>query len=180
MLTIGQNFPEFQLIGVFPSSNDETFKEITNATYSGKWLVLFAWPKDFSGLCPTEIIEFGRLNKSFEDINAQILGMSVDTDMVHKAWRESRDDLRNIPFPFLSDVKHELSSELGILSHDAGVCNRATFIIDPKGVIRHVSINDLKVGRNIEEILRVLAALQTDAPTPCGWQREDATLKAAS
>ena len=179
MLTIGQKFPEFKLTGVVSSEQSSAFKEITNATYKGKWLVVFAWPKDFTFVCPTEISAFGKLNKDFESRNAQVLGMSTDSDYVHLAWRKDHKDLHNLPFPMLSDIKRELSAALGILHETAGVCNRATFIVDPNGVIRHVSVNDLKVGRNVEEVLRILDALQTDALIGCGWHKGDAPLKAA-
>jgi len=184
MLTIGQNFPEFKLKGVFdekaPFDSDYedggVFREVTNATYSGKWIVLFSWPKAFSALCPLEVIEFARLDSRFKESNAQVLGMSIDSDEVLNAWRNSREDLKTVPFPMLSDVKHELSRSLGILNVDAGICNRATFIVDPKGVIRHVSANDLKVGRNVDEVLRILNALQADGATPCNWQKGDLPL----
>ena len=179
MMTIGQKFPEFKLTGVVSSDAATAFKEITNATYKGKWLVVFAWPKDFTFVCPTEIATFGALNKDFESRNAQVLGMSTDSDYVHLAWRQSHKDLNTLPFPMLSDIKRELSLALGILNEAAGVCNRATFIVDPDSVIRHVSVNDLKVGRNVEEVLRNLDALQTDALVGCGWQKGDAPLKAA-
>ncbi len=176
MLTIGQNFPEFNLTGVVSTEMDNAFREINNATYSGKWLVLFAWPKDFTFVCPTEIAEFNALNSEFESRNAQVLGMSTDSDFVHLAWRQSHPHLKDLDFPMLSDLKHELSDSLGILNVEEGVCNRATFIVDPKGVIRYVSVNDLKVGRNVGEILRVLDALQTDGLTPCGWVKGDEPL----
>lgn len=179
MLTIGQKFPEFKLTGVVSSVQDGAFKEITNTTYKGKWLIVFAWPKDFTFVCPTEIATFGSLNKEFDGRNAQVLGMSTDSDYVHLAWRQNHKDLHNLPFPMLSDIKRELSTALGILNENAGVCNRATFIVDPQGIIRHVSVNDLKVGRNVEEVLRNLDALQTDALIGCGWSKGDAPLKAA-
>ena len=179
MLTIAQKFPEFKLTGVVSSDQSTAFKEITNTTYKGKWLVVFAWPKDFTFVCPTEIATFGKLNKDFEARNAQVLGMSTDSDYVHLAWRQSHKDLNNLPFPMLSDIKRELSTALGILHETAGVCNRATFIVDPEGIIRHVSVNDLKVGRNVEEVLRVLEGLQNGGLIGCGWQRGDAPLKAA-
>jgi len=169
MLTIGQNFPEFQLTGVTDKQDNTT---VTNATYSGKWLVVFAWPYDFSTVCPTEIVEFSRLNSSFDERNTQILGVSTDSELVHAAWKKSREDLQSVPFPMLSDIKHELALDLGILNDAAGVCNRATFIVDPKGIIRHASVNDLKVARNVEEVLRILDALQTEAPAVCGWKKE--------
>jgi lipoyl-dependent peroxiredoxin subunit C len=179
MLTIGQKFPEFKLTGVVSSDQSGAFKEISNATYKGKWLVVFAWPKDFTFVCPTEIAAFGRLNKEFESRNAQVLGMSTDSDYVHLAWRQSHKDLNNLPFPMLSDIKRELSTALGILHEQAGVCTRATFIVDPEGIIRHVSVNDLKVGRNVEEVLRILDGLQNGGLIQCGWTKGDAPLKAA-
>lgn len=178
MLTIGQKFPEFKLTAVVSTEADKAFKEVTNASYKGKWLVVFAWPKDFTFVCPTEIAAFGKMNKDFQDRDAQVLGMSTDSDYVHLAWRQNHKDLKDLPFPMLSDIKHELSTALGIL-HDAGVCNRATFIVDPHGVIRHVSVNDLKVGRNVDEVLRILDALQTDELCQCNWNKGDAPLKAA-
>jgi lipoyl-dependent peroxiredoxin subunit C len=179
MLTIGHKFPEFKLTGVVSSDASNFKKEITNTTYKGKWLVVFAWPKDFTFVCPTEIAEFGRLNKEFESRNTQVLGMSTDSDYVHLAWRQHHKDLNNLPFPMLSDIKRELSIALGILHEQAGVCNRATFIVDPEGVIRHVSVNDLSVGRNVEEVLRILDGLQNGGLIQCGWKKGDAPLKAA-
>jgi peroxiredoxin (alkyl hydroperoxide reductase subunit C) len=179
MLTIGQKFPEFNLTGVVSSNQKDAFKQITNTTYKGKWLVLFAWPKDFTFVCPTEIAAFGKKERDFADRDAQVLGLSTDSDFVHLAWRQNHKDLNDLPFPMLSDIKRELSSALGILNIEAGVCNRATFIVDPEGVIRHVSVNDLKVGRNVEEVLRNLDALQTDELCQCNWQKGEDTLKAA-
>ena len=179
MLTVGQKFPEFKLTGVVSSDQNSAFKEVTNTDYKGKWLVVFAWPKDFTFVCPTEISTFGQMNREFQDRNAQVLGISTDSDYVHLAWRQNHKDLGDLPFPMLSDIKHELSMDLGILHEDEGVCLRATFIVDPEGVIRHVSINDLKVGRNVQEILRNLDALQTDELTACGWNKGEAPLKAA-
>lgn len=179
MLTIGNKFPEFNLTGVVSSDQKTAFKPISNASYKGKWLVVFAWPKDFTFVCPTEIATFGKMNKEFQDRDAQVLGMSTDSDYVHLAWRQSHNDLKDLPFPMLSDIKRELSTALGILHDQAGVCNRATFIVDPNGVIRHVSVNDLKVGRNVDEVLRILDALQTDELCQCNWNKGDAPLKAA-
>jgi alkyl hydroperoxide reductase subunit AhpC len=179
MLTVGSKFPEFKLTGVVSSEQNSAFKEITNTTYKGKWLVVFAWPKDFTFVCPTEIATFGKLNKEFESRNAQVLGMSTDSDYVHLAWRQNHKDLNNLPFPMLSDIKHELSTALGILHAQAGVCLRATFIVDPEGVIRHVSVNDLKVGRSVDEVLRNLDGLQNGGLIQCGWNKGDAPLKAA-
>lgn len=179
MLTIGNKFPEFNLTGVVSSDAKTAFKPLNNASFKGKWLILFAWPKDFTFVCPTEIAAFGNLNKEFADRDAQVLGMSTDSDYVHLAWRQNHKDLNALPFPMLSDIKRELSTSLGILNDAAGVCNRATFIVDPNGIIRHVSVNDLKVGRNVDEVLRILDALQTDELCQCNWNKGDAPLKAA-
>lgn len=179
MLTIGQKFPEFNLTGVVSPDAKSAFKPISNSTYKGKWLVVFAWPKDFTFVCPTEISAFGKLNKDFADRDAQVLGLSTDSDYVHLAWKQSHPDLKDLPFPMLSDIKRDLSNALGIVNEEAGVCNRATFIVDPNGVIRHASINDLKVGRNVDEVMRILDALQTDELCQCNWNKGDEPLKAA-
>ncbi len=179
MLTIGNKFPEFNLTGVVSSDQKTAFKPINNASYKGKWMVLFAWPKDFTFVCPTELAAFCKMNKEFADRDAQVLGLSTDSDFVHLAWRQSHKDLNNLSYPMLSDIKRELSTALGIINEGAGVCNRVTFIVDPNGVIRHVSANDLKVGRNVDEVLRILDALQTDELCQCNWNKGDAPLKAA-
>ena len=117
------------------------------------------------------------MNGEFADRDAQVLGGSTDSQFVHRAWRLDHNELRDLPFPMLADVKQELSSALGILDRDAGVCQRATFIVDPDGVIRFVSVNDLSVGRNPEEVLRVLDALQTDELCPCNWHKGEETIQ---
>jgi peroxiredoxin (alkyl hydroperoxide reductase subunit C) len=180
MLTVGDRLPAFQLKATVDRSNPSTaFKELSDKSYPGKWLVLFAWPMDFTFVCPTEIAAFGRLNRDFADRDAQVLGLSTDSEFVHLAWRNSHEDLKDLPFPMLADVKRELSQALGILDRDAGVCLRATLIIDPQGVIQHVSVNGLNVGRNPEETLRILDALQTDELCPCNWKKGEDTLHVA-
>jgi alkyl hydroperoxide reductase subunit AhpC len=176
MLTIGQKFPQFSLTGVTSSDAKNAFTPITNETYKGKWLVVFAWPKDFTFVCPTEIAAFCKKNKEFQDRDCQVLGMSTDSDYVHLAWRQNHKDLNTLSFPMLSDIKRELSTSLGILNEQAGVCNRATFIVDPTGTIRYVSVHDLKVGRNVDEVLRTLDALQTDELCQCNWTPGEDTL----
>lgn len=176
MKTIGDLFPEFDLQSVVSTDPKNAFKRITNKTYDGKWLVVFFWPKDFTFVCPTEIAAFGKLNSDFQDRDAQILGVSTDNEYVHLAWRNDHKDLKDLPFPMMSDIKRELASELGILDKEEGVALRATFIVDPDGIIQHVSVNGLNVGRNTDEILRVLDALQTDELCPCNWQKGEETL----
>ena len=179
MLTVGDKLPEFALQAVVSLEKGKEFREITQASYPGKWTVLFFWPMDFTFVCPTEIAEFGRRNADFRDRDAQLLGASTDTHYVHLAWRQQHPDLKNLPFPMLADTKRTLSSALGVLHAEAGVPLRATFIVDPQGIVRHVNVNDLSVGRNVDEVLRVLDALQTDELCPCNWQRGEPTLEAA-
>jgi len=120
---------------------------------------------------------FGDLNQEFQKRNAQILAGSVDSEFVHLAWRTHEPDLKALPFPMLADVKRELSASLGILDLQEGVSQRATFIIDPKKVIRFVYVTDLNVGRSPKEVLRVLDALQTDELCPCNWEKGQKTIK---
>jgi len=179
MLTVGDKFPSFSLQAVVSREKGKEFETLTDKSHEGKWKVVFFWPMDFTFICPTEIAEFGRRNRDFADRDAQILGASTDTHFVHLAWRNNHADLKELPFPMLADTKRELSSELGILHKTDGVALRATFIVDPEGIIRHVSVNDLSVGRNVDETLRVLDALQTDELCPCNWKKGEPTLEAA-
>ena len=176
MLTVGEKFPSYELTAVVSNDPKKAFQTITDQTYSGKWKVYFFWPKDFTFVCPTEISGFAKLNREFHDRDAQILGGSIDSEFVHLAWREHHEDLRNLPFPMLSDIKRDLTEQLGILDPVAGVPQRATFIVDPDNVIRFVYVTDLSVGRNPQEVLRVLDALQTDELCPCNWTKGEKTL----
>jgi peroxiredoxin (alkyl hydroperoxide reductase subunit C) len=179
MLTVGDKFPRFSLQATVSTDMNKAFQTIDNDTYQGKWTVFFFWPKDFTFVCPTEIAAFGKMNSDFQDRDAQILGGSTDSEFVHHAWRTHHEDLNKLPFPMLADIKRELSENLGILDKNEGVCLRATFIVDPEGIIRFASVNDLSVGRNPQEVLRVLDALQTDELCPCNWKKGEDTLKAA-
>jgi peroxiredoxin (alkyl hydroperoxide reductase subunit C) len=176
-LTVGDRLPEFKLTSVVSLEKGKEFAELTEQSFPGAWKVLFLWPMDFTFVCPTEIAEFGRRHGDFKDREAQVLGASTDTHFVHLAWRKDHPDLKALPFPMLADTKRELSQALGVLHKQDGVPLRATFIADPTGVIRHVSVNDLSVGRNVDEVLRVLDALQTDELCPCNWKPGEATLE---
>ncbi|MDP6042059.1 MAG: peroxiredoxin, partial [Candidatus Latescibacteria bacterium] len=132
-----------------------------------KWKVIFFWPKDFTFVCPTEIVEYGNLNAEFEDRHTVLLGCSTDNEFTHLAWRREHGDLTDSPIMWLSDCTGSLVDGLGIRERDAGVALRATFIIDPQGTIQHVSVNNLNVGRSPEEALRILDGLQTDGLCAC-------------
>jgi peroxiredoxin (alkyl hydroperoxide reductase subunit C) len=176
MLGIGQKFPDFNVKATVTTDVTTAFTDINNKSYKGKWLVVFFWPKDFTFVCPTEIAEFGKLNGEFKDRDAQVLGASTDSEFVHLAWRQNHEDLKNLPFPMLADVKRELTTALGILDPNEGVAQRATYIVDPEGIIRFVMVTDLNVGRNVKEVVRVLDALQTDELCPCNWKKGEETI----
>jgi alkyl hydroperoxide reductase subunit AhpC len=178
MLTVGEKFPSYAVTATVSTEQDKAFETITAESYPGKWKIYFFWPKDFTFVCPTEIAAFGKLNGEFEARDAQVLGGSVDSEFVHLAWRNNHADLKDLPFPMLADVKRDLTGQLGILDASAGVAQRATFVVDPENVIRFVYVTDLSVGRNPQEVLRVLDALQTDELCPCNWQKGEATLTA--
>lgn len=177
MIGVGQKFPEFKLKAVIGDDPGTGFTELSLENYRGKWLVLFFYPKDFTFVCPTEIKGFADLNAEFKDRDAELLTASVDSEFVHQAWRKQKEELKDLPFPMLSDIKRELSLELGILDPVEGVSQRATYVVDPEGIIRHVSVNDLNVGRSPQEVLRVLDALQTDELCPCNWKQGEETIK---
>jgi peroxiredoxin (alkyl hydroperoxide reductase subunit C) len=177
MLGIGQKFPAFEVDATVSLDLKSAFKKISEKDFPGKWKVYFFWPKDFTFVCPTEIAAFGKLNKEFADRDTQVLGGSTDSEFVHHAWRTHHADLKDLPFPMLADVKHELCNALGILDPNAGVAQRATFVVDPENIIRFVYVTDLSVGRNPEEVIRVIDALQTDELCPCNWKKGDEVLK---
>jgi peroxiredoxin (alkyl hydroperoxide reductase subunit C) len=179
MLTVGDRFPAFELQAVVSLDEAKEFQRITHESYPGQWKVVFFWPMDFTFVCPTEIAEFGRRCRDFASRDAQLLGASTDTHFVHLNWRRHHPALKDLPVPMLADTKRELASALGILHQTEGVPLRATFVVDPAGVIRHVSVNDLSVGRSVDEVLRILDALQTGELCPCGWEKGQPTLSAA-
>lgn len=179
MLTVGDQFPAFSLQACVSIEKGKEFKTITNADYPGKWQVLFSWPMDFTFICPTEIVEFSNKADEFAQRDAVVLGFSTDTHFVHLGWRTAHNDLRDLNIAMLADTKHELCTALGILHKQAGVALRATYIVDPQGVIRHVSVNDLSVGRNVDETLRILDGFQTGELCQVGWRPGQKTLNGA-
>ena len=179
MISVGQKFPQFKLKGVVSNDLNNAFKDFSSVTFKDQWKIVFFWPKDFTFVCPTEIAAFGKLNGEFKDRDAQLLGVSTDSEFVHLAWRSDKEELRDLPFPMLSDIKRELSSALGILDEAEGVAQRATYIVDQDDIVRFVYVTDLNVGRSPDEVLRVLDALQTDELCPCNWQKGQDTLKVA-
>lgn len=183
LLTIGDQFPAYDLKAVIggdlskvdAKQPDDYFTQVTSDDHPGKWRVIFFWPKDFTFICPTEIATFGKFNDEFEDRGTQVIGVSIDNEFVHFQWRAQHDDLKKLPFPMVSDLKRELSAAAGVLNAD-GVADRATFIVDPDNEIQFVSVTAGSVGRNVEEVLRVLDALQSDELCACNWKKGDPTI----
>lgn len=183
LLTIGDQFPAYNLTAVIGGNlskvnaqqPDDYFTQVTSDDHAGKWRIVFFWPKDFTFVCPTEIAAFGKLNEEFEDRDAVVLGGSVDNEFVHFQWRAQHDELKTLPFPILSDLKRELITATGVINAD-GVADRATFIVDPNNEIQFVSVTAGSVGRNVDEVLRVLDALQSDELCACNWKKGDPTI----
>ncbi|MFN4235373.1 MAG: peroxiredoxin [Bacteroidia bacterium] len=179
VLNVGEKFPQFSKTAVVSLEQGKEFTTITNNIHlnENKWMVMFWWPKDFTFVCPTEIAEFNKNFEEFRDRDAVLIGASTDSEFVHLAWRNNHADLKTLKFPMLADTSKSLAEELGILEANEKVAYRATFIVDPEGVIRWVSVYDLNVGRNVKEVIRVLDALQTDELCPCNWEKGKETIK---
>ncbi len=184
MLTVGDTFPAFALKAVKPGAAGldlaTAFTDISGSSDAGKSKIVFFWPKDFTFVCPTEIVAFGKLAGDYADRDTVVYGVSIDSEFVHLNWRLHHDDLRDLPIPMLADVKRELATAIGVLDKTEGVALRATFLVDPEGVIRYAAVNDLSVGRNPAEVLRVLDALQTDELCPCNWNKGEQVLRPAA
>ncbi len=176
-LSVGEKFPEFNLNAVTSMEKGKEFSKISNQNLKGKWNVVFFYPLDFTFVCPTELAEFNKELKNFRDRDAQIFSVSGDSEFVHLAWRQHHEDLKGLQYPMISDYKKELALELGVLHPVEQVPLRATFIVDPEGIVRWTNVNDLNVGRNVKEVLRVLDALQTDELCPCNWEKGKETIK---
>lgn len=185
MKTVGQRLEPFRVTGVKPGFNFpeekgvSAFEDITETSFPGKWKVIYFYPKDFTFVCPTEIVGFAALASDFEDRDAVLLAGSTDNEFVKLAWRREHKDLDRLNHWMFGDTRGALVDALGVRDAAEGVALRATFIVDPDNVIQHVSVNNLNVGRNPEEVLRVLDGLQTDELCPCNRGVGAATLASA-
>jgi peroxiredoxin 2/4 len=168
---VGEPAPNFSLDAVI----GKEFKKVSLTDYRGKWVVLFFYPLDFTFVCPTEIRGFNEKLDAFKELNAVVMGASVDSRFSHLAWIQ-RGDLGDLKYPLLSDIKKEVAERYGILDDREGVALRALFIIDPDGLLQYQLVHNLSVGRSVEETLRVLEALQTGELCPIGWHRGEKTL----
>ncbi|WP_460597302.1 peroxiredoxin [Geomonas sp. Red276] len=173
---VGERAPYFALDALVSTEPGKEFKKLSIDDYRGKWLVLFFYPMDFTVVCPTEIRGFNQAAGEFRKLNAEILGASIDTKYTHLAWVQ-RGDLGMLHFPLLSDVKRETAQAYGCLDDSEGVALRGLYIIDPDGVLQYQLVQNMDVGRSVEETLRVLQALQTGSLCPLGWKPGEKTIK---
>ncbi|CAN5288499.1 peroxiredoxin [soil metagenome] len=182
MKTIGDKIEAFSVTGVKPGFNNHeengvsAFEEITEKSFPGKWKIIYFYPKDFTFVCPTEIVGFDNLGKDFADRDAVLLGGSTDNEFSKLGWRREHKDLSGLKHYSFGDTTGSLVDQLGVRDKSAGVALRATFIVDPDNVIQHVSVNNLNVGRSPEEVLRILDGLQTDELCPCNRSAGGSTL----
>ena len=176
---IGQPAPSFTVEAydrTQDGNEEKMFRTISLEDYRDKWVCLFFYPLDFTFVCPTEIVSFNDALDDFEDRECVVLTASTDSVYSHKGWCDSHDDLGKLKYPMLADTTHELARSFGVLKDDQGIAYRGVFLIDPQGIVRWMAVHDLGVGRNVEEVLRVLDALQTDELCPCNWKKGEETL----
>lgn len=178
---VTQSAPDFKAQAVMP---DGSFKEVSLSDYKGKYVLLFFWPLDFTFVCPTEIIAFSEAASQFEALNVQILGVSIDSHFTHLAWRNTprnQGGIGNIAYPMVADLSRQISRDYDVLL-DAGIALRGLFLIDKDGVVRHQVVNDLPLGRSVDEALRMVKALQyfetKGEVCPANWQEGARTIKA--
>lgn len=169
MITVGKLAPDFTAEALVGTE----FKQVSLADYKGKWVVLYFYPLDFTFICPTEITEFNTKYEEFTKLNAEVLGCSTDSVHSHKAWMQQ---LGGLKYPLLSDNTHDISRHFDVLIEEKGIALRGVFMIDPEGMLRYAAIHDLSVGRNVDEVLRVLKAFQTGELCPVGWKPGEKTL----
>ncbi len=180
MSLVTKNAPDFTAKAVMP---DNSFKELTLSEYRGKYVILFFYPLDFTFVCPTEIIAFDEKLAEFEKRNCQVIGVSVDSEYSHWAWKNTPRDkggIGDIQYPLVADIKKSISRDYGVLFDDA-VALRGLFLIDRDGVVRHEVVNDLGLGRSVSEALRVLEALQHleeyGEVCPADWHEGEEAMK---
>ena len=162
MIEINETFPEFSLNAVM---DDGSLASVNHTDIQNEWSVIYFYPKDFTFICPTEIADMDKLLPE-----ANVLGISGDNEYCKQAWRQSNELIKDISHPLGADCGLKLATACGVVDENEGVCLRATFIVDPKGVIQHVSVNALDTGRNVDEILRTLQALKAGGLTACSWK----------
>jgi peroxiredoxin (alkyl hydroperoxide reductase subunit C) len=175
MITVGSTVPEL-VSSAYRRGESEPI--LCSLSDHDRWIVLFFYPRDFTFICPTELGAFAELESAFAADEADLVAASTDSYWSHKAWFESHAMLARANYPVVADTSHELAEAFGVLTAD-GSALRGTFVIDPRGIVRHASITDMNVGRSPQEILRILQALRTGELCPVGWRPGESFLKAA-
>lgn len=173
MARIREPAPPFRARAVTPGGEEQ---ELSLADHAGRWVILAFYPRDFTRVCPTEVLELSKRAREFAELGAAVIAVSVDDVATHRRWIAEK--LGPIAIPLAADPERENARAWGALLPAEGVAARATFVVDPAGVVRHASFNDLSVGRSISEVLRVLEALRTGQPSPAEWRPGDPTLGA--
>lgn len=175
---VGQKAPDFEM--KYVDGEGERFGKVKLEDYRGKWLVMFFYPLDFTFVCPTEITGMNSRIEDFKMANAEVLGVSTDSEHSHKAWIHQAHDkggLGKLAFPLASDMTQKVARDYGVLVEEEGVALRGLFIIDPEGIIRYNVVHDMNVGRSVDETLRVLSALKSGGLCPVDWNPGDETLE---
>ena len=170
-LQVGQKVSDFSAQALLA---DGSFKEVKLSDYKGKWLIVFFYPLDFTFVCPTEIQSFNKHYGELKKLGAEAIAVSTDSVYSHKAWVEH--GLGKVEFPMIGDTNHSVSRNFNVLLEDKGIALRGTFVIDPTGVLKSAVVNDLPVGRSVEETIRTLQAFQSGKLTGCGWKPGEKTL----
>ncbi len=169
-MKVGEKAPSFSLEAYVAGES----KKVSSSDFSGKWLVLFFYPRDFTFVCPTELSALAALQPQFENEGAQVIAASTDSYYSHKAWFER--DLPTVKYPVLADTGHHLARECGVLIEGDGTALRGTFLIDPDGVLQYMVVSTINVGRSVHETLRVLQALKNGGLCPVEWKKGEKTL----
>lgn len=169
LLGLGERFPAFSLHACVSADPGSEFRMVDSDELDGTWTAIFFWPRDFTFVCPTELMEFNRALREFRALSAKVFGVSGDSHHTHLAWRQENAALRNLEFPMVADAGKEVAAELGILDPIEQVPLRATYLVDQDRKIRWLCVNDLSVGRSTGEVLRVLAGLQCGELCPANW-----------
>ncbi len=189
MLGVGQTLPEFKIVGVKPrfmrheENGVSAFEDITTQSFPGQWKVIFFYPKDFTFVCPTELIAFEHRLDEFTKRNVQVIGVSIDSEHTHLAWKNTpveKGGIGNVRYPMVADVRHLIARAYDVEAA-GGMAFRGSFLIDKSGIVRHQVVNDLPLGRNIDEMLRMVDALQFNEEhgevCPAGWTKGKAGMK---
>jgi peroxiredoxin (alkyl hydroperoxide reductase subunit C) len=184
MLTVGQKLPPFRLPATVSLEAGKHFRDVAHDSFAGKLLVLFAWPLDFTFVCPTELVAFNHRLAEFKKRNCEVVSVSVDSKFSHVAWKNTPEDkggVGQLQYPMVSDMTKQIAKDYDVLL-EGGIALRGTFLIDKNGIVKHQVVNDLPLGRNIDEALRMLDALQhvetNGEVCPAGWNKGKAAMKA--